>query len=71
MLLKHKASGDLVAVVELDELFNPLKTEITARDQAGQEEQDPERFAKRDLVFASGEGLPRCWTDPKYKMTTS
>ena len=34
---------------------------------AGEEMQEPAAFAKGDLVFASGEYLPRCWLDPAYK----
>ena len=26
-----------------------------------------EKFNKADLVFLSGEELPRCWTDPHYR----
>jgi hypothetical protein len=29
--------------------------------------QEPERFAKTDLVFMSDETLPRCWIDVHYR----
>lgn len=33
----------------------------------GEEQQDPEKFQKADLVFLSGEELPRCWSAPHYR----
>jgi hypothetical protein len=35
--------------------------------QVGEELQDPQEFNKVDLIFLSGEELPKCWTDPKYR----
>ena len=67
MLLKEKASGDLLEVVDLKDLFNLNHPEIIGRYQGGEEEQDPEKFSKADLIFLSGEELPRCWTDPHYR----
>jgi hypothetical protein len=29
--------------------------------------QDPEKFAKSELQFPSGEPLPRCWLDAHYR----
>jgi hypothetical protein len=67
MYLMHKPSGDLVEVMTVDRLFDPFQKEITGRFHAGEELQEPAPFAKLDLVFPSGEYLPRCWTDPAYK----
>lgn len=67
MLLKEKKTGDLVEVMDFQSLINPVENEITIRVQAGQEEQDPEPKQKKDLVFPSGEVLPRCWVDVNYK----
>ncbi len=67
MFLKDTISGDLVRVDDLDLLFNPLKPTIIGRDQAGEEEQDAMTFIKGQLVFPSGEPLPRCWTDAHYR----
>jgi len=67
MLLKEKKTGDLVEVMEFQSLINPVKTEITVRVQAGEEEQDPEPKQKNNLVFPSGEDLPRCWLDVNYR----
>ena len=67
MLLQSKSSDATIEIEDLESLFNPLKEEIHGKIQEGQEEQDPEPFAKQDLTFASGEDLPRCWVDPNYR----
>jgi hypothetical protein len=67
MLLQSKSSDATIEIEDLETLFNPLKEEIHGKIQEGQEEQDPEPFAKQDLTFASGEDLPRCWIDPNYR----
>jgi hypothetical protein len=69
MFLKDKKTGDLVAIVDLEGLFNPLSDVVLARDQAGEEEQDPTTYAKEQLSFPSGEPLPRCWVDVHYRET--
>lgn len=67
MFLKQKSSGDLVEVLQGTNLCDPFKTEIMGRAHAGEEMQDPEMFSKSDLIFPSGESLPRCWLDSDYK----
>ena len=67
MYLKDKQTGDLVEVLTLDDLFDPFKATVSGRFHAGEELQEPREFAKADLIFPSGEALPRCWTDPHYK----
>jgi hypothetical protein len=67
MFLQHKRSGDLVEVLTLQELYNPCQREIVGRMHAGEEMQDPESFEKSEMVFPSGEALPRCWLDPNYR----
>lgn len=57
----------MVEVLTLGDLFDLFKEEVTCRYQYGEEAQDPETFKKSDLVFLSGEELPRCWTDPHYR----
>ena len=57
----------MVEVLSLDDLFNLYKDEVVGCYQYGEEVQDPEKFKKSDLVFLSGEELPRCWTDPHYR----
>ncbi len=67
MFLKHKGNGDLVEVMDLSGLFDPGISTLQARFHAGEEMPDPEIFDKGDLVFPSGEALPKCWVDPDYK----
>ena len=67
MLLQDKENGTLVEVLDIQELFNPSQSEISGRVQSGQEEQDPEAIAKDNLIFPSGESLPRCWMDASYQ----
>ncbi|MCT7950691.1 acetyltransferase [Ancylothrix sp. C2] len=67
MLLKEKESGDLVKIVDVDALIIPTRKEVAGCIQAGQEEQDPTNFDKNQLVFPSGETLPRCWVDAEYQ----
>ena len=67
MFLKDKATGDLVEVLNVTEIFDPGKQEIFGRFHAGEEMPDPCNFAKSQLIFPSGEALPRCWIDSHYK----
>jgi hypothetical protein len=67
MYLKHRPSGDLVEVLDLAMLFDPFKTQISGRLHAGEELQDAATFEKGELVFPSGEALPRCWVDSHYR----
>lgn len=67
MYLKHVPSGDLVEVIDLAGLFDPFEKGVQGRIHAGEELQDPARFTKGELVFPSGEALPRCWVDPDYR----
>jgi hypothetical protein len=67
MLLKNKQNGTLVEVQDTTTLIDPFEDNINGRTQAGQEEQPTEEFAKNNLLFPSGENLPRCWIDADYK----
>ncbi|WP_058558261.1 hypothetical protein [Thiohalocapsa sp. ML1] len=67
MLLQDHASGKLVEVLALADLFSPHHESIVARMHYGEEPQDPAHFDKAALRFPSGEALPRCWTDPHYR----
>lgn len=70
MFLKERKSGDLVDVVEMKKLTSLFQDSVEGRLQAGEEQQDPQMFKKSELVFMSGEELPRCWTDPNYRSIT-
>jgi len=67
MLLKQRNTGHMVEVLNLIDLINLNTTEVVGRSQEGEEVQDPDKFDKTDLVFLSGEELPRCWVDPHYR----
>jgi len=67
MLLQIKNTTDLVKVNDIQELIDPSSDIVHAQDQEGQEEQDSESFKKENLVFPSGESLPRCWLDANYR----
>lgn len=71
MLLKDKQTGSLLKVLDADSLIDPNKPTIMAKSQDGQEEQDPEEFAKDSLVFPSDENLPQCWLDANYQANLS
>ncbi|MCW9014525.1 MAG: acetyltransferase [Gammaproteobacteria bacterium] len=67
MLLRQKSSGHMVEVVNYIDLIDLNRDEVIGCYQEGEEVQDPDNFKKQDLVFLSGEKLPRCWMDPHYR----
>lgn len=67
MLLHDKKKDVLVEVLDIVALINPNQDEILGQVQSGQEEQDPAPSLKADLIFPSGENLPRCWVDADYR----
>lgn len=67
MFLQHKPTGALIEVMELEEMSDPNCDGLVGRSHAGEELQDPETYPKSELIFPSGESLPRCWIDPEYK----
>lgn len=67
MFLHDKQKDALVEVIDIVALINPNKDEILGKVQSGQEEQDPAPSLKADLIFPSGESLPRCWVDADYR----
>ena len=68
MFLKlHQVEDDsLVEVLDLQQLFDPFAGQVLGRLHAGEELQDPAPLMKDQLVFPSGEPLPRCWLDAHY-----
>lgn len=67
MLLKQKSNGHMIEVENFIDLINLNIEEVIGRYQEGEEVQDPNKINKQDLVFLSGEDLPRCWSDPHYR----
>ena len=68
MFLQDKQRGVLVEILDTKSLIDPTERTTSAKVQEGQEEQDAESIAKDNLVFPSGETLPRCWTDADYRL---
>lgn len=67
MFLQEKETGNLIEILDVETLFKPTQSEVKGRQQAGEEEQDPANFKKSELIFPSGESLPRCWVDEDYQ----
>jgi hypothetical protein len=67
MLLQSKDDGSIVEILDIQELINPVSDIVKGQNQLGQEEQDPISYKKENLVFPSGESLPRCWVDANYR----
>ncbi len=67
MLLQVKDTGTLVEILKIEELIDPNNDVIHGQKQQGEEEQDPEPIKKENLVFPSGESIPRCWVDANYQ----
>jgi hypothetical protein len=67
MFLRTRADGSIVEVLSLPQLFDPFAGSVQGRLHAGEELQEPEALVKTDLIFPSGESLPRCWMDPHYQ----
>lgn len=68
MLLQDKQTGTLIEILDIESLISPAEDQISGQIQEGEEEQDPEKFAKQGLVFPSGESLPKCWLDADYQL---
>ena len=67
MFLKQKDNGHLVEVLGLGDLFNPTLATVVGRLHYGDEMGETESFPKTDLIFPSGENLPRYWLDIHYR----
>lgn len=68
MFLQIKDSRDLVKIVDIQELLDPTIKTVHAQEQEGQE---TDIYQKVELVFPSGEKLPRCWLDAHYRERVS
>ncbi|MFZ4703957.1 MAG: acetyltransferase [Candidatus Methylumidiphilus sp.] len=67
MFLKQKSEGHLVEVLSLNDLFNPTHASVVGRSHYGEEMGEADKFPKTNLLFPSGEELPRCWVDAHYR----
>lgn len=69
MFLKHTTNGELVEVIDLQDVINPHTATIRGRGGFGTESmQKITDFMKDELVFPSGEDLPQCWIDQAYRV---
>ncbi len=64
--VRHDDDASLVEVLNVKQLFNPFEELVRARLHGGEELQDPGDFSKAELIFPSGESLPRCWVDSHF-----
>jgi hypothetical protein len=71
MILQLKEDGTLVEVLDVKQLIDPNNNTIKGQVQEGEEEQDPTSYSKENLIFPSGEDLPRCWLDANYRNATA
>ena len=67
MLLRERTGGHMIEVLDIVDLVNLNDDEVIGRYQEGEDVQEPLKFKKSDLIFLSGEDLPRCWVDPHYR----
>lgn len=67
MLLVQRDTGHLVEVLDIKRLFDPFEKEFEGRLNYGEDLPDPENFQKADVLFQSGEPLPKCWLDAHYR----
>lgn len=68
MFLRDKITDGLIEVLDMNAVFNPFKAVVHGRTQIGEDTMDEGDFDKTALVFPSGESLPRCWCDSRYRM---
>ena len=67
MFVQHKTTKSLIEVLTMQDLYDPFCKEIMGQSHSGEELQDETSYIKSELVFPSGEELPRCWVDPHYR----
>ncbi|ACL71803.1 conserved hypothetical protein [Thioalkalivibrio sulfidiphilus HL-EbGr7] len=67
MFVKDRNNGHLVEVIDSASLMDPAQARFKGRYNWGEELPEPEAFAKADMIFPSGESLPRCWLDVHYR----
>lgn len=66
MYLKHVPTGELVEVIDLQDVVNPHSTTVLTRGYGGDHAHRAEKVPKEELMFPSGESLPECWTEKDY-----
>ncbi len=69
MFVQQKTTKSLIEVLTIQDLYDPFCLEIMGQSHSGEELQDATSYLKSELVFPSGEELPRCWVNPHYRET--
>jgi hypothetical protein len=67
MFLRNSRTGDLILPTEPGAVFNPLVDSIDARSLTGKNATLIDSYEKSALLFLSGEPLPLCWRDRRYR----
>lgn len=67
LLIRRNEDSSLVEILDLKQLCDPFSASVLGRVHAGEELQDSQLHAKAELVFPSGEPLPRCWLEADYQ----
>jgi hypothetical protein len=67
MFVKDRTNGHLVEVLDTAALMDPAQSRFRGRYNWGEDLPEPEAFSKTDMIFPSGEPLPRCWLDVHYR----
>lgn len=66
MFLKHVPTGELVEVIDLQDVISPYSPTVRGRSHSGETMHRPENFLKTELAFPSDEPLPKCWIDVHF-----
>ena len=61
MYLKHIPTGELVEILDLQDVINPRALMVRARSDINDHLQRTCDFVKAELSFPSDEPLPQCW----------
>jgi hypothetical protein len=67
MFLRNSRTGDLILPTEPGAVFNPCVDAIKARSLTGKNATEIGSYKKSALLFPSGEPLPLCWRDRRYR----
>jgi len=66
MYLMQIMTGDLVEVIDLQDVVNPHSPTIRVRINGSERAPRIDDLLKSALAFPSGESLPVCWIDGKF-----
>jgi len=67
MFLRQMTSSELIEAIDVMSIVNPSCSTFVARTYLNDEMADVKRYNKQEMMFPSGEPLPRCWLEPGYR----